>query len=230
MGGKRYFTDASGKDLLTGEVRPEAAGKVGTQIRHPFTPNAEITLVGESSEGTLRMISRIPPPLPMSTFLPYLRIVVLAIALLCWPLAANLARPLHTLSQSVDRFGQGDLAVRMGSARPDEIGDLARSFDRMAGRIATLLTAERRLLRDVSHELRSPLPRLSFAAELGRTSGDRHRGSPDPARGQSAFVAGRNSAGDDAGGGRSGVVGAPTGIAARFGAGNCGGLRRGSCG
>jgi HAMP domain-containing protein len=227
MGGKRYFTDASGKDLLTGEVRPEAAGEVGAQIRHPFTPNAEITLVGESSEGTLRMISRIPPRLPMSTFLPYLRIVVLAIALLCWPLAANLARPLHTLSQSVDRFGQGDLAVRMGSARPDEIGDLARSFDRMAGRIATLLTAERRLLRDVSHELRSPLARLSFAAGTGAHEWrPGHRGSPDPARGRSAFVAGRNSAGDDAGGGRSGVVGAPAGIAARFGAGDCRRLRR----
>ncbi|MCU1327893.1 MAG: integral rane sensor signal transduction histidine kinase [Bryobacterales bacterium] len=130
MGGKRYFTDVRGKDLLT-----EAAGEVGAQIRHPFTSNAEITLVGESSEGTLRMISRIPPPLPMSTFLPYLGIVVLAIALLCWPLAANLARPLHTLAQSVDRFGQGDLAVRTGSARRDEIGDLARSFDRMADRI-----------------------------------------------------------------------------------------------
>jgi signal transduction histidine kinase len=173
MGGKRYFTDVSGKDLLTGDVRPEAAGELGAEIRHPFTPNAEITLVGESSEGTLRMISRIPPPLPMSTFLPYLGIVVPAIALLCWPLAANLARPLHTLAQSVDRFGQGDLAVRMGSARRDEIGDLARSFDRMADRIATLLTAKRRLLQDVSHELRSPLAHLSFAAELGRTSGDR---------------------------------------------------------
>jgi two-component system sensor histidine kinase CpxA len=43
----------------------------------------------------------------------------------------------------------------------------------MAERITTLLTAERRLLQDISHELRSPLARLSFAAELARTAGDR---------------------------------------------------------
>jgi two-component system, OmpR family, sensor histidine kinase CpxA len=43
----------------------------------------------------------------------------------------------------------------------------------MANRIETLLVAERRLLQDVSHELRSPLARLSFAAELARTAPDR---------------------------------------------------------
>jgi two-component system sensor histidine kinase CpxA len=50
---------------------------------------------------------------------------------------------------------------------------MARAFDRMGDRIQTLLTAERRLLRDISHELRSPLARLSFAAELLRTADDR---------------------------------------------------------
>jgi signal transduction histidine kinase len=50
---------------------------------------------------------------------------------------------------------------------------LALPFDRMAERIGTLLTAERRLLQDVSHELGSPLARMSFAAELARTAPDR---------------------------------------------------------
>jgi two-component system sensor histidine kinase CpxA len=50
---------------------------------------------------------------------------------------------------------------------------LSRAFDRMAERIGTLLTAERRLLQDISHELRSPLARLSFAAELARTAENR---------------------------------------------------------
>jgi two-component system, OmpR family, sensor histidine kinase CpxA len=63
--------------------------------------------------------------------------------------------------------------VRLNSLRKDEIGELSRSFDRMAERIGTLVTAERRLLQDVSHELRSPLARLSFAAELTRTAPDR---------------------------------------------------------
>src|SRR5258708_2599822 len=84
----------------------------------------------------------------------------------------NIGAPLRTLANAVDRFGQGDLSIRLGLARRDEIGNLARSFDRMADRIETLLIAERRLLQDVSHELRSPLARLSFAAELARTAPD----------------------------------------------------------
>ena len=63
--------------------------------------------------------------------------------------------------------------ARTGSTRKDEIGDVSRAFDRMADRISTLLTAERRLLQDISHELRSPLARLAFAAELALTAPDR---------------------------------------------------------
>jgi signal transduction histidine kinase len=52
--------------------------------------------------------------------------------------------------------------------RRDELADLARDFDRMAERIEALMTSERRLLRDVSHELRSPLARLHVALGLAR--------------------------------------------------------------
>ncbi|MFO0889331.1 MAG: ATP-binding protein [Isosphaeraceae bacterium] len=84
-----------------------------------------------------------------------------------------IARPLRALRLAVERFGRGDLGARIGSRRRDEIGELARSFDQMAGQIETLLTAERRLLQDVSHELRTPLTRLGFALELARTAVDR---------------------------------------------------------
>jgi two-component system sensor histidine kinase CpxA len=88
-------------------------------------------------------------------------------------LAVNMANPLRVLAGKVEQFGRGDLAVRMQMKRNDEIGNLARAFDQMADRIGTLLTAERRLLQDISHELRSPLARLSFATELVRTADDR---------------------------------------------------------
>jgi two-component system sensor histidine kinase CpxA len=107
------------------------------------------------------------------SFLPYYLLVLLAIALLCWLLAVNLASPLRGLARTVDRFGRGDLSARVRSRRRDEIGNLARAFDEMAERMETLLTAERRLLQDISHELRAPLARLSFAAELSRTADDR---------------------------------------------------------
>jgi signal transduction histidine kinase len=89
-----------------------------------------------------------------------------------WILAAHLAAPLRRLRRLVDQFGRGDLSTRALSTRKDEIGELSRSFDEMAGRIETLLSAERRLLQDVSHELRSPLTRLDVAVDLASTSDD----------------------------------------------------------
>jgi two-component system sensor histidine kinase CpxA len=59
--------------------------------------------------------------------------------------------------------------ARAEESRKDELGDLAASFNHMADHIQTLLAAERRLLFDISHELRSPLARLSVAVELART-------------------------------------------------------------
>jgi two-component system sensor histidine kinase CpxA len=98
--------------------------------------------------------------------------VMAAAVLLCYWLAFHLTSPVRRLQKAVERFGRGDLAARVGSTRRDELGQLARTFDRMAGRIETLLQAERRLLMDISHELRSPLARLGVAVELARTGDD----------------------------------------------------------
>jgi signal transduction histidine kinase len=106
-------------------------------------------------------------------YLDYYLLLLGAITILCWGLAIQFASPLNQLAETVRRFGVGDLAARVYSRRHDGIGDVARAFDQMADRMEKLLTAERRLLQDISHELRSPLARLSFAAELARTSLDR---------------------------------------------------------
>lgn len=64
--------------------------------------------------------------------------------------------------------------MRLRMDRRDEIGDVARAFDEMAERIQTLLASQRRLLQDISHELRSPLARLNIAIELARNEIDRN--------------------------------------------------------
>src|SRR5208337_4690779 len=73
---------------------------------------------------------------------------------------------------TIGQFGQGDLTVRVHTKRADEIGQLGRSFNQMAERLERLIVSERRLLADISHELRSPLARLKFAVKLARTSED----------------------------------------------------------
>ncbi len=121
------------------------------------------------------------PPRPADLLEPgalwwRLGLVALLVGALCLWLAHGLAAPLGALRGAVRRLAGGDLAARAGAhlaRRRDEVGELAREFDAMAGRIETLVAAQRRLVRDVSHELRSPLARLSVALELARRDGGR---------------------------------------------------------
>jgi two-component system sensor histidine kinase CpxA len=176
MGGRHYVLDARGTDLATGANRSDLIRRLNGRWDQMISTD-EGMMVGsranrEHNAGRYVLIVEAPVNLNPWTFLPYYGLILLAVALLCWPLALHIGSPLRALARTVDRFGQGDLSIRAQSARRDEIGALAGSFDRMADRIETLLTAERRLLQDVSHELRSPLARLSFAAELVRTAPD----------------------------------------------------------
>jgi len=86
-------------------------------------------------------------------------------------LSGYLSRPMRRLQKTVKAIAAGDLSARSGSRlrrRRDEIGDLSREFDVMADRVQTLLADQKGLLRDISHELRSPLARLQIATELAR--------------------------------------------------------------
>ncbi len=99
-------------------------------------------------------------------------VIVAAAGLLCTWLAWRLSTPLTRLRQAARKFASGDLKARAGaSSFPSslpEYKELARDFDDMAGRIQTLVDSQRQLLRDVSHELRSPLTRLNLAVNNAR--------------------------------------------------------------
>lgn len=87
--------------------------------------------------------------------------------LLTW----SLVRPIEKLRQTVRALARGTLNARAGSSvsrRADEIGELGRDFDDMAGRLEDLVAAQQRLLSNVSHELRSPLTRLQVAMGIVR--------------------------------------------------------------
>ena len=85
-------------------------------------------------------------------------------ALLAW----YFSRPIRALRSAFEAASRGDLAPRFASPgrAGDELSDLGRDFDRMSARLAALMDGQRRLLHDVSHELRSPLARLQAAVGL----------------------------------------------------------------
>ena len=90
---------------------------------------------------------------------------------MCLGLAWHLTAPIRRLRTAAQRLAGGDLTARVGPGRSrgrDEVAALGRDFDLMAQRIEALMTTRRQLLRDISHELRSPLARLNVALELAR--------------------------------------------------------------
>lgn len=181
---EHYLVDGQARDILTGQDRrdlwqraSEPANQpqrswIGGPPRGPSHPLREVLPDGSYA---LLLVLREPEIRPsLLANLPNYLWIVLVIVLLCYALAVTLARPLRDLRETMVKFGSGDLDVRSGLRRNDEIGDVAQAFNDMAGRMKTLLTAERRLLQDISHELRSPLNRLGFAVELARSSQDRN--------------------------------------------------------
>lgn len=105
--------------------------------------------------------------------IPLLRLAVALLSggLLCLLLAGHFAKPIQVLQVVAGRIADGDLSVRASPVlglRNDELSDLAEDFDRMADRVQTLLERQQALLADVSHELRSPLARMSLSLELLR--------------------------------------------------------------
>jgi signal transduction histidine kinase len=170
--GNYGLVNRSGIDVLTGldreaEVRrfpPNRQWRVGRDRMKMSWPSRD-------GKYTLIIDAVIPPGPPNP--IPYYLWIVFATMVFCYILAVQIGSPLLALEDTVDRFGRGDLGIRAKPSGSEEFGKLARAFNLMADRLQTLLTAERRLLQDVSHELRSPLARLKFATELARTSGDR---------------------------------------------------------
>ena len=106
-------------------------------------------------------------------------VALLVSGFICYLLARYLTAPILRLRQASQMLAAGDLSTRAAQGiemRQDELGDLVRDFNVMAGRIEELISRQRQLIYDISHELRSPLSRLTVALDLGR-----QRKGPDAA-------------------------------------------------
>jgi two-component system sensor histidine kinase CpxA len=106
---------------------------------------------------------------------PQLFVAIAVGGVTTYALVLLFTRPLVRLRQAARQLAQGNLGARVteparhsGASREDEFKALVHDFNHMAERLESLVGAQQLLLRDVSHELRSPLARLSVALELAR--------------------------------------------------------------
>jgi signal transduction histidine kinase len=174
--GEGILTGASGQDLLTGEDASGLLRQSRGESRFPAFRVRGAAIARHSADGKYWFIFVIPHQrLAYWFLLPQHWWMMAAGVFLCYLLTYYLTYPVRKLQRAVERFGRGDLSARVKTRRRDELGDLGRTFDRMADRTGTLVDAERRLLLDISHELRSPLARLRVAVELARSGQNREQ-------------------------------------------------------
>jgi two-component system sensor histidine kinase CpxA len=182
-----YLLDHHGRDILGRAVPEYLQARVG---HRPF-PRHGTT---ERDQPELRLLSQLVSPTnetfalslqrrrggPFGIFAsPETPVVAAVMTLLvgtivCFLLARFLSAPINELRRATHRIAAGDLAVSVSGplqGRRDELAMLATDFDAMAARLRVLLESRQQLLRDVSHELRSPLARLQIALGLARRPG-----------------------------------------------------------
>jgi two-component system sensor histidine kinase CpxA len=186
--------DAAGQNVLgnaSDDGTRELVLLAGRTGRPEFQSGTTGRVVAQRAEGPsgreyvlVTERPRPPFPFPLPFLVPFgprrpelgaqalhLLTVLLVAGVVCFWLARYITTPVVRLRAAARRLASGELSARVGPAlgnRRDELADLARDFDFMAGRIESLVTSERRLLRDISHELRSPLARLNVALGLAR--------------------------------------------------------------
>jgi two-component system OmpR family sensor kinase len=191
-----FVQDSQGRELLGRPVPPELEAEVRRQLASGEPRRGIRQLVGPDGERYTAFVRRpfrgAPPtgggaaaapdrlgaaqPAPGPGPGPGRRVgqvagivaATLASLLFAALLAWYFSRPIRALRSAFEAASRGDLAPRFAlpGRAGDELSDLGRDFDRMSARLAALMDGQRRLLHDVSHELRSPLARLQAAVGL----------------------------------------------------------------
>ena len=170
--GRTFIIEPGGREMLRRPLPPSPAPGTAAGAIAPLGGALELVAPGGSTYHVVVAPHR--PRLFGELELPGVPLTLLAIALgvsgaVCYFLARYLAAPVDRLRLATRQLAAGDLNVRVLPAlkgRQDDLGLLAADLDSMAERLRLLLEAKQQLLRDVSHELRSPLARLQLALSL----------------------------------------------------------------
>ena len=169
-----FLLDSTGRDLATGENRYGLLSHAESASSLPFPPRQALlvertggyacVMAGFDSLGGEQGPHAPRPSLlgaPFVWFLPFL-------AAFCCTVALYVNMRARRIGTAIADFGSGQRGIRMETEARDPFGHLSRAFNRMAERVDSLMESDRRLRRDLPHELRSPLTRLTLWARLAR--------------------------------------------------------------
>jgi signal transduction histidine kinase len=173
--------ELSGRPLPDSILRGAASAEKKEGLYHSYEANV-LASRATTERGQYVLIAELTPP-PLSERIPgdllwTLKLGTLFSAIICLLIAHYLTKPIERLRDATHELARGNLDIRAGENlgnRSDEIADLVRDFDTMAGELRNQIQSERNLLSGVSHELRSPIARIRLALTLARTADDDER-------------------------------------------------------
>ena len=99
-------------------------------------------------------------------FLNYMILVDILILIILFVVVLKMIYPLKEISKSIKKFGEGNYSLRIKKTSSDEIGEVSNTFNSMALNIEELITSRQRLLRDIGHELKTPISKSKLAIEM----------------------------------------------------------------
>jgi signal transduction histidine kinase len=182
-GVRGHLFDGQGNDLSNRDRLPQAGNLISRAIQTSdpvFDESGGRLLVARRIETTSgRVFVFVDEPqrprhragLHLRSLVLHILAALLTAGVLCYWLTRYLLSPVAKLRAVTRQVATGDLSARVSpliGERRDEFAQMGRDFDQMAERIELLVGAQRRLLNDISHELRSPLARLGVALDLAR--------------------------------------------------------------
>lgn len=157
--------------VLDAQDKPIGTGKA---LRVPGQGLEFDVTLSDGKNITLRVAPR-ERPTGAAGFAPWrtpfglgwmIALVGVAVALAVYPIVRRITQWLESLQRGVQRWGEGDLSVRVTEEGQDEVADLSKRFNASAERIEQLVRSHKSLLANASHELRSPLTRIRMGLEL----------------------------------------------------------------
>jgi len=169
-GERAVLADANGK--IVGDSGRDLVGKT---VNANWSPSSRIVVAG-AQVGALYFNSAAERSPADASFLAAVNRAVLVGALVAGVVAVlvtlalshRIVRPVELLTAAARRMETGDLTARVNVASGDEIGELARAFNSMAGGLARLEQLRRNMVSDVAHELRTPLTSIRGYLEAAR--------------------------------------------------------------
>ncbi len=162
-----FIRNEAGDLLGQTRTRPVRVPGVGTEFQVQMNDGSTVTVLIPPRPRTP---GEGPPNRPWmrgSNVLWWiLGITALAVAIGAYPIIRRVTQRLENLRRGVERWGEGELGVRVAEDGSDEVAFLARRFNHAAERVETLVKSHKSLLANASHELRSPLTRIRMGVEL----------------------------------------------------------------